>query len=253
MNTNYQEQYIAISAEFRKSKRSNESIEKLYDLLYELEKRERNEQEHKILSYIYSLLEYHQSAYEIYKPLVDLKDKKDIAYLYKLQSKAKSHGNNFKIKDIRKYRRKIEQVNLSLDDFKFDSKFTFRFCADANKYLIVKNIIIFNKILKAKNFELWVYENNTLENSIEKIIDYIIWLGNCKNELIDFYNLKMAEDTEQADNNWFDTLDIYGLRISLSETGNISAFISVGDTFFEDHILDIEIDDKNIVDMNYDG
>ncbi len=103
---NYQKEYIEISTEFRNSKKSNESIGKLYDLLYEMEKIERTDNENKILSNLYSLLGYHLFSYETYKPLVDLTNKKDVKRLYVLEQKAKSHGNNFIIKDIRKFRKK---------------------------------------------------------------------------------------------------------------------------------------------------
>ncbi|MEL7001777.1 MAG: hypothetical protein AAFN93_03480, partial [Bacteroidota bacterium] len=120
MEKNYQQEYIDISTEFRKSNSSKESLSKLFDLLYELEKVNRSQQEEKILSDIYTLLGFHQSAYEAYKQTVDFTNRKETKKLYTLEQKAKSHANHFATKDIRRLRRKNKQVKLLPSDFESD-------------------------------------------------------------------------------------------------------------------------------------
>lgn len=66
-------EYIEYSNEFRKSNGSKESVEKMYDLLYELESIEKNKQESLVLSNVYILLGFHRSAFEIFKEAADSK------------------------------------------------------------------------------------------------------------------------------------------------------------------------------------
>ncbi len=58
---------------------------------------------------------------------------------------------------------------------------------------------------------------------------------------------------QKADKDWFDTLDILGLRVTVGVNGKLFAEVTGGDNFVPDHLLDIEIEEKTIVGMNYDG
>ena len=218
MKKNYQKEYIDISTEFRKSTGSKESSAKLFDLLYELEKVNRSQKEEKILSDIYALLGFHQSAYEVYKPTVDLTNRKETKKLYTLEQKAKSHGNNFAIKDIWKLRKKKEQVKVLFEDFKIDENEE-----NKNRFLLKnKDIVIFNKIVEKEKFEIYIYGNHKFEDYTAKIIEYISWLGNCQNELIDFYNSELSGDTgETANKDWYDTLDIFRTRVIVGQNGKL--------------------------------
>lgn len=247
MEKNYQKEYIDISSEFRTSNGAKDSVAKLYDLLYELEKINRTKNEELILSNIYTLLAFHQFAYEIYKPIADLSNRKDVAKLYTLEQKAKSHGNNFRIKDIRKLRGQKTSTNLAPEDFTIDAE-------HYNKFVTNKNILVFNKIVEHDKFEIYIYGNHKFDDYNTRIIDYISWLGNSKSDLITFYNLKLSEHTQEtADEDWYDTLEVFNTRIIVGQNGKLFAEISVGDDFMSDHILDIEIEEKQITDMSYDG
>jgi len=248
MEKNYQKEYIDISTELRKSNSSKESLYKLFDLLYEIKKVNRTKSENLTLSNIYTLLGFHQSAFELYKSNIDYKDRKVTKKLYTLEQKAKSHGNNFIIKDIRKLRKKNEQIKLLREDFKVDEN-------GENKFLLKnKDIVIFNKPVKHDKFEIYMYGDYKFEDYITKIIKYISWLGNCRNVLIKFYNSELNEQTEEtANEDWFDTLEIFSVRIIIGQNGKLFSEISAGDEFMSDHILDIETEEQKITQMNYDG
>lgn len=248
MEKKFTKDYIEISNEFRKSNASKESVRKLYDLLNDLENSTRTKNDDLTLSNVYSLLGFHLLAYEVFKSVADLTDKKTTSKLYVMEQKAKSHKNNFVIKDVRKFRQKNEQTKLSKTDFLKSE-------TEDNTFTIIKNdVTIFNKIVKNEKIEISVYGNHKIENYIDKIIDYIFWLGDCKKELIKFYNKELAEETdEKADTDWYNTLEIYSLNIGVAVDGKLFAEISVGDDFVSDHILDIEIEEQKITDMNYDG
>ena len=247
MKRNYQQEYIEYSVNFRKSNNSEESISKLYDLLYELEKVEKTDNNKRILTNIYSLLGYYQSAYDLCKTFIDLDDRKQFKKNYTLEQKAKSHGNNFIIKDIRKLRVENKQSELLPKDFSIDPK-------NQNTFITQKEIVIFNKKMEQDKFKLYIDENNKFENFSTKIIEYINWLSNTKNQLIEFYNSELGKYTNDiANQDWFDTLEIYRTTIILGKNGKLFAEISGGDSFMSDHILDIETEGKEIIEMRYDG
>lgn len=243
----YSKEYINFSTEFKNSNGSKESIEKLYDLLYKLEEIDRTKNEDLLLSNVYTLLGFYEKAYELYKSWADLSNKKEISKLYTMEKKAKSHKNNFVLKDIRKYRVKNELIKLLINDFIQNQ-------TKSNKFLLKKDIVIFNKIVKTHNIEIFVAEENK-SNFIEKVINYIYWLGNCKYELINFYNLNMPQIYgKTANEDWFDTLEIYSLKINIDKDGELSINVSCGDDLFLDHLLCIEIVNQGeIFDMYYDG
>ena len=244
MNRDYIKEYVELSNEFRKSSASEESVGKVYDLLYDLEKENRTKQNDLVLSNVYSLLGFHESAFEIFKIVADLTSRKDLTKMYVMEGKAKSHKDNFIIKDIRKYREKKEQPKLDLSDF-VESK--------NNKKqfgIINKNIVVFNTITKNDTLSIQLPSDN-IEEYLNQITDHIIWLGNCKTELIEFYNKENNED--KANEDWYDTLEIYSAQIIIEETGTIFTAISGGDDFYQDHLLDIEIANNTIISMYYNG
>jgi hypothetical protein len=244
MNSDYTKDYIALSNEFRKSNASTESVEKLYDLLYELENTNRTKQNDIVLSNIYSLLGFHKSAYEVFKTVADLTNRKDATKMYVMEQKAKSHKDNFIIKDIRKYREKKIQPKLELSDFVASKN-------HKNQFGIVnKEIVIFNKTIKEDTISIQIPSEHIEDYSV-KIIHYINWLNDCKTDLIDFYNKEYDED--KANEDWYDTLVIYSTRIIIEESEAIFCTISGGDDFYQDHLLDIEITNDVITLMNYNG
>lgn len=244
MNRDYTKDYIELSNEFRKSNASKESVEKLYDLLYELEKTGRTKQDDLVFANIYSLLGFHKSAYEVFKTVADLTNRKDATKMYVMEEKAKSHKNNFIIKDIRKYRGKKEQPKLELSDFVElkDGERQFE--------IVNKDIVVFNKIIKNDTLSIYLPDEN-IEIYLNKIYNHIIWLANCKTELIDFYNKE--DNEEKANEDWFDTLEVYSAQIIVEESGAVFCSISGGDDLYRDHLLEIEITENTITAMYYNG
>jgi len=242
---NYMKEYIEFSNAFRKSQGSHESVGKLYDLLNELkEKEDRSKEENLILSNIYSLLGFHKSAYDLFEAIADRNNRKDSSKLFVMKEKAESHNDNFIIKDIRKLRQKNKQAELNVSDFKATEN-------KSNAFTIKeKKITIFNKYVKDNQIKIDLPDSR-IEKHLPGITTYLNWLGDCKNELIDFYNNDDFED--HADQNWYDTLEVYRAIITLDKSGNIYAYIACGDDFWQDHLLDIEINNHQIESMTYDG
>jgi len=247
MSRNFLKEYIEASNEFRKSDNSQESIAKLYDLLYELETMSRTKNEDVTLANIYSLLGFHQSAYEVFKTTVDSSDRKTITKLYGLEEKAKSHENNFIIKDLRKYRQKKAQVSLLPTDF-------VPLETGGHNYKIAdKEIIIFNKVVKKGKVDIYL-PNQQMKPYVDKVIRYLNWLSDCKSELIAFYNhWDKREMADVVNDDWYDSLDVYRVSITVGQNESLYADIATGGVHFQDHLLDIETENESIVAMNYDG
>lgn len=247
MEMDYLKIYIERADLCRKTKNSKESIAKMYDLLYSLEAKDRTKEQDLVLVSVYVFLGFHQSAYELAKLSIDVTNRKNIVKLYSLETKAKSHQDNFIIKDIRKLKQKNVPVLLLPTDFIITP-------IQKKVFHIERDIVVFNKILKADRVKIVVDSADELENHIDKINDYLRWIADCRKELMLFYNQELGENMHQiAELDWYDTLEVFGLRIIIGDRGHLYAEISNGDEIMPDHILDIEIQDFKIVAMAYDG
>ena len=245
MNRNFMQEYITLSKDFRETK-SPESINKLYLFLDELRLQENDKEVALVLSQVYSLLAFHKSSYKIFLKIADEKNPKDAKKLFMMSKLAKSHGDNCIIKNKLKKMVLPKTERLILADFELKNKYE-----NFTSFQSNKKLIIFGKLFENKLLNICLSKDIKLESYIEKIADYIQWLGNCKKILIDFYNNDDFED--EADNDWYDSLEIYGVLLDVDVKGNIFATINCGDDFWSDHILDIEIDEKKLVSMGYDG
>jgi hypothetical protein len=242
---NLMEKYITLSKDFRVAK-TPENIGKLYSFLEELKLLENDRQALLILSQVYSLLAFHKSAYDVFVKIADKNNVKDAKKLFTMSELAQSHGDNFIVKNKLKKAVLPKVEKFVLSDFRFVGGET-----HFNSYKIDKPIVIFGKIFE-KPSEFTVFEGVKLDDCINKISDYFKWLSDCKRVLIDFYNNE-GDFEDTADDDWYDSLEIYRVLVDINESGNFSATITCGDDFWSDHLLDIEINGKNIETMGYDG
>ncbi|ULT23785.1 hypothetical protein KUH03_32315 [Sphingobacterium sp. E70] len=143
MEKDYQSSYIECADECRKTGNSKEGVAKMYDLLYRLEQADRTKDQDLILVNVYTFLGYHQSAYDLAKLCMELADRKNIAKLYTLESKAKSHQNNFIIKDLRKLKHRNTPIALQPEDFVVSA-------IDENLICIKKILLYSTRSLKQK-------------------------------------------------------------------------------------------------------
>ena len=108
--------------------------------------------------------------------------------------------------------------------------------------------------MSGNRVELYFDAKCMLEKFFGEICAHVTLLGKCKTKLLAFYNARMAEHTGKMENDdWYDTLEIFSVRIWVGKNGEISSAVSAGDNYFQDHILDIEIEHETIVSMSYDG
>lgn len=241
--------YIDASNAFRKAGGSHEGAIALYDLLYDLQaKPERTKEEERILADTYSLLEYHLSAYETFLRIADPTNYKEKSKLVVLADKAQTHKDTFCIKDIRKLRAKKKQKALKIEDFEKVEDFE----SECEYVLPSRKVVIFNKEVEGENFSFFINKDIPLESCLHSINKYLEWLSDAKATLINYYNEHCGAYTPEADDNWYNTLEVYSGSIWVGGEG-ISAHISAGDIFTPDHLLEIDFDDKEITDIGWDG
>ena len=241
--------YIDASNAFRKAGGSHEAAIALYDLLYDLQaKNQRTKEEERILADTYTLLEYHLSAYETFLRIADPTNYKEKSKLVVLADKAQTHKDTFCIKDIRKLRAKKKQKALKVADFEKVEDFK----SECEYILSTRKVVIFNKEVEGENFSFFINKDIPLESCLHSINKYLEWLSDAKAALINYYNEHCGAYTPEADDNWYNTLEVYSGSIWVGGEG-ISAHISAGDIFTPDHLLEIDFDDKEITDIGWDG
>ena len=242
--------YIDASNAFRKATDYHEGAIALYDLLYDLQaKEERTLEEERILTDTYTLLEYHLSAYETFLRIADTTNYKEKSKLLVLEDKAKSHKDTFCIKDIRKLRVKRAQKPFDKEDFYLKEETSF-----GHQYKLQREkILIFNKELEGNRFELFIHSKITFEECFSKIKEYLEWFATSKEFIINSFNneFKDYDVFPKADDNWYDTLEVYRMRVEVGEKG---IFANVeGADIYTDHLLIIEFEEKEITHMWLDG
>ena len=118
--------------------------------------------------------------------------------------------------------------------------------------LSTKKVVIFNKEVAGEDFSFFINKETSLESCLHSINEYLEWLSDAKTTLINYYNEHCAEYTPQADDNWYNTLEVYSGSIWVGGK-EVSAHISAGDIFTSDHLLEIDFDDKEITDIGWEG
>ena len=241
--------YIDASNAFRKAGASHEGAIALYDLLYDLQaKTQRTKEEERILADPYTLLEYHLSAYETFARIADTTNYKEKSKLLVLEDKAKTHKNTFCIKDVRKLKVKKNQTAFKISDFEKVEDFEL----ECEYVLSTKKVVIFNKEVEGEDFSFFINKGTSLESCLHSINEYLEWLSDAKAILINYYNEHCAEYTPQADDNWYNTLEVYSGHLDIGSIG-ISAHISAGDICSPDHLLEIDFEGKEITHIGWDG
>lgn len=110
--------------------------------------------------------------------------------------------------------------------------------------------LIFGTVFDNNPLYIQLEGNVTLENVFPQLSDYIKWLGNCKIELIEFYNENFDD---KADDDWYNSLEVFSAKITFTEEQKLFADITCGDQIAQDHLLDVECEGKSIYSMQYDG
>lgn len=244
--------FNSISAEFKKSHYSEKSVEKLFDLVYELEVKEKNLEEIYILSKTYQLLRFNRKALEILEPAIKFAEKKEKEKLEKLLINLKKESVSFYNKEpYRDLREAKIKKNFSL----ILSSKDFNIVKDKDVYRTeipehIENIVILNKYVKRRFIEIYS-EYNFGELEIKKIISHIEWIADVKKDLMVFYmDARIDYKLSHINEEWFNNLEVIDLLIEIKD-GIIYNQIAISD-----HIRQVgfylETKDNTIVSLEYD-
>lgn len=230
--------YILVTSNFKKSKASAESVENLFDLIYEMENVEKNLDETIMLCEIYNVIGLNIKTNRILDslPLTTKEEKLKTEAQIKLDKDNKYKNTRFYYRDLREAKITKDLENLSVADFViFNEEEVFKI-----EFVKITQINIFNKYVKTSEVSIYsdVAPNNNLWDSL---INFFHWLSGCRKELIDFYNINEIQNKIHSANiEWFDGLDIMDVIIEIKESEKICCQILISD--YSNHNLGFELE-----------
>jgi hypothetical protein len=259
---NLTNQFTKAKNEFINSFGSEKSVENLYELIYLLKNiEEKCFNENYILAQIYNLVGKNISASKIIEKLLISDDADELQKLNELQSKIDSlYENHNKIKiyrDLRDSKIIKEPTKLNVEDFIInkDNDGTY-FVEISNR---IKQIVVLNKYLEnfdtyTKRIPNFIFMEKEPNNSVlHSLVDYIVWLGKIKDELIVFY--KKSSFRHQHYNvgqSWFDGLSVYDLNININQFNSFETEIIIHDYLQNDFGFRLEIENHTFKNIEYD-
>ena len=253
--------FINAKKEFLDSKASEKSVENLYDIIYFLKDIEdKNFEENYILAQIYFLLgEIIFAKKIINRALVNCNSFQKMK-LKRLLFEIDKLDDNWNVKiyrDLRDSRLIKKPTILSIEDF-IISKDKMEYCIGiSNKInslvIINKNVIIEKRLFNEDN-NIAFSQNEPTNDLLVKLIEHIEWLGQIKDELLNFYNKDFFGEGKlnNVEQKWYDGLDISDLSIYIDKDNNFETEIIAYDYLQNDYGFRLEIENKNFKNIEYD-
>lgn len=244
-----QKKYNQLAKGFRASQfKDNNLLADLFILKEQLEQKELLGAEKEILVGLYTLLEFHEKAYQLYDKYADTSIFKQAARLSVLQEKAVLMKDTFARKDPREPIVFYGPTTLELPDFiESDKAYAY--------HLRNKDVVVFQK--KVSYDRVYVYKEDEAELNdldIKSINEVLSKMANFKEELILFYNKSFETPLGlNANADWYTTLEVFSLHFNLYSQDDVEVRITAGDNNLTDHLLDICVDKLEVISMDYDG
>lgn len=254
-NENIAKLFIKAHSEFIQTKKSEKSVEALFDLIYLIRKKESSEQENYVLANLYSLLGKNIDAQKVIEKGLKGDNKKVIQKLLNLQKEIDKQKQWHRIKEYRdlrdsKFIKKPSKIKKS--DFvisKEERTETYHLKFSDTK----KEIVILNKNVKIGNDYLISSKAKPDEFLFLLIEEHIEWLAKLKNEFLTFYNNNEFEyKFGIVDQNWFDAINVWDFQIEINENLSLVTNIYISDYLQDDFGFRLEIIDKTIQEIEYD-
>lgn len=233
---------------------SEASVEKLYDISYDLEMRNRNFDENYVLAQIYNILGKRISASKIIEFTLKEANSEQKHQLNKLVDDM-SYKERFIIniyRDLREAKLIKSPSKLTVDDFVIQNT-EIGGWADIKISDEFANIVILNKNLNTHDDVAIAVPHFSANQYFEQLIDYIEWLGDFKNDLLTFYTNNSFElKYFDVDQNWFDGLDVDSLVIEIDNKRNVFCEIVIYDYLKNNMGFRLEIENRIIKSIEYD-
>lgn len=248
--------FIKAHSEFKESKKSDKSVENLYDLIYLLKDKNRNSEEDYILANIYNLLGDSWSALQIINDTIGTANNKIKQKLIKL--KAEIDKQNIQIQHIKKYRDLRDAKLIKQPTILKKEDFIVSIDELAKSHLLKltktdKNVVLLNKNVKIGK-DYFIFSKIKPDEYIFFLIEeYIEWLGTLKDELLDFYNNNEFDyKVSKVGQDWFDGLKIWDINIEIDTEFSFLTTIFISDYQKNDFGFRLEIKNNVIRCIEYD-
>lgn len=98
--------------------------------------------------------------------------------------------------------------------------------------------------------EIYIAANLREEEAAPLLAGYLEWLGGCGEELEGYFSLKLGEELPEG---WFQTIEIYNVRVTLVALDDFGATVRLGESVFPDHGLTFYFEKYDIVDVGLEG
>jgi len=118
------------------------------------------------------------------------------------------------------------EIKYSINDFSKENHLE----NGINYYVLNKEFILFNKLYEEQLFYIYVKNEYILTKYINKLNEYINWLGsNCKEYVINCYDKMIENNNGYGGLEWYTTFYCISININLEENGEIYTSIDGND------------------------
>lgn len=252
-------------SEFINSNAKEKSVENLYDIIYLINGiNEKNFEEDFILAQIYDLVGKNIEANKIIeKRLICSTNVDEIVKLKNLQQKISEEDiwHIKKYRDLRDSKIVKRPTKLNLNDF-IISKTEAEYCIEISSR--IPNIVILNK--NKKNLDIWrrgsyhiaFAQKEPTDFLLSKLSNHIEWIGQLKDELLDFYNNSFNGEVYDGKLNnvgqqWYDGLDIFDFAVYIDNDEDFETEIILLDYLQNEYGFRLEIENRTIKSIKYDA
>lgn len=110
---------------------------------------------------------------------------------------------------------------------------------------------IFKQLIKdIEDLKIYISKETSLENVIDSINQYLIWINQCGEILRDYYESELGE---KVYDDWFSHIEVYDADIVFNSIEDYGATIYCGDQVICDHSLEIQFDGMNVETIRLNG
>lgn len=113
------------------------------------------------------------------------------------------------------------------------------------KYRPITPIQIFEYQLDKRECEIQISKALSKETIAPILIDYLKWLAWCENEVKCYFAEKL---NESLPTDWFQSIEVYNADITFVTLEDFGAVITLGESIFPDHIVELYFEKYEIVD-----
>jgi hypothetical protein len=263
---NIYERYITAVRNFRKDQKeslytSTKSAESLFDIMYELEESNKDEDQNYLLARIYYELGLKWKCRKFVKFYKSSNQLDDLNKWKQLLNKVEDlfELGRFELvefRDLRMAKRRNTLQQLLRSDFVINE----------DKYFIIINIkpspndiILLNKKVLHDEVEFSAEKGSSIINIIEKINSHFSWINNFHKELIDYYNDNYKDilsrigrlDYGKADDEWYDGLRVESVGFHYNNDGRLEGSYIIYDYYNMNSGFYIDTLDNSIADLYY--